>query len=327
MECKSENCQKKITKHVFNHHIEKVWLVMCDLTKCHYLVKEEAGEINFIKGDNTYQVGNQFEFFLNSNLVFTCLEVVNYKYYKKISWSIDIKNKSILTTEIPNINNINVLISLTLHEISSNNSTLFYWISLFNFLNKLTADESKKITKDIKRIRNYMIKIKDYYLKNVFEKLTQLESINIYCDILDLWNLITDLKLLKSISMSFCEEVEYFGDPLKVGTKIKLGFNISESEKMICYLSVEEVNNTDCDDLYVYQLRCDESYRKAPVQIIQFTIMRIKALKFCHLMLKHEFMQTIVNSDMEKFKEKKANLLNDIKIYIEAKNKELRQSD
>jgi hypothetical protein len=293
---------KIITKFIFPHPIEKVWAIMYDMTICHYLFESETGPITILKGNNTYDIGNQFQFFFRIMLVFTVSNIVNEKNYKKISWIIESEGK--LPYEIV----------LTFHEITYDNSTLLHWISIYHPCEII----DEKIIWGSRKIRNYMIKRKNKFLKTVFENFTQIESVNIKCDIEEIWRIITDFNLFKKISKRFCDDAVYDGNPLQVGTKIKLTVT-QDKVKVVCYLMVVEVD-TKCDDSYLYKLKCIHCIPKAPMQYIEFSIIRIKALKFCHLIFKHEFKQSIFNTNLDFFQHNKEKILKTIKNYIETTN-------
>ena len=195
--------------YLSKENINRCWRFFSDVMLCKSAISNIAINYKLNKGDNTYNIGNEFSgYWIGiSNLNYKCLESINKNDLRKISWNISLDiGYSIRKT-------------YTIYPITSNNQSL---IKLKFEL--ISPEKNEPINLE---------ETKDYYYKlqyTILEKIVNLmeesskylfiqESFIVNSDFENCWETMTNLNLLSKISSGIIgENFEFNGDKEKVGT-------------------------------------------------------------------------------------------------------------
>ena len=114
----SSKPKKVVSNYTINDKISKVYQTFVNLENIQPYFKEFLTNLEYIKGDNTFEDQNEFSYtWLNlSKVDFKCNQVINTDYFKKISWKITCQNYIL---EFENI--------FCFYDNTIGNSTLFVW--------------------------------------------------------------------------------------------------------------------------------------------------------------------------------------------------------
>ena len=215
---KKENSFLFSTSLIFDENIDKLWLYLRDISAGIKYVNF-LDNFKFIKGDNTWTVGNVFSLYWIgvSNIEVKCLSSSVTRTKKKIKWKFKCEigisyYKTMNLYRITNSDKTLVKVNLTRCEKNSNvdfgPQTKYYLNLQYDILNSQTN-----------------------YLHNIKKDKKLYESCIINLNHLKIWNFITDLKNLLIIFPEYLKKVDYNGPIGEIGTFIKI--NIKDFEKTI----------------------------------------------------------------------------------------------
>ena len=195
--------------YLSKENINRCWRFFSDVMLCKSAISNIAINYKLNKGDNTYNIGNEFSgYWIGiSNLNYKCLESKIKYDLRKISWNISLDiGYSIRKT-------------YSIYPITSNNQ------SLIKLKFELICPEKNEPIN--------LEETKDYYYKlqyTILEKIVNLmeesskylfiqESFIVNSDFENCWETMTNLNLLSKISSGIIgENFEFNGDKEKVGT-------------------------------------------------------------------------------------------------------------
>ena len=197
------------TSLIFEENIDKLWLYLRDLsfetTNIDFL-----DNFKYIKGDNTWTIGNICSMYWIgvTHLTAKCTFIKVDRIRKKIKWK--------MKCDI----GINYYKSLTLYRITQNGKTLVK--SYFS------RTENKNDLIDFSQTLNYYSNLQhnvliqlSKYLQNIKKDIIIYESCIINANYLQIWKLITDMKILSKLSLGITTNMEYKGSINEIGSFIK----------------------------------------------------------------------------------------------------------
>jgi hypothetical protein len=296
-----EKIKRKVDLYyIFNHGIERVWKILSDKKKTDHLMNH-SGCIRIVKGNNTYEVGNEFEQYWIGNclLHWKCMETENTELYKKITYRIDLDPYG-----------DSYFVIYNLYQNTFDKSTLLKWETLMTEERFLAGEEKKQY---IDKAKIEYLDFQRKYLDNNFEDLNQYESIMINANAKKVWDIIADWRILCKICTKAAEECEIDGDPGVVGTTIKLIWK--KWKKFICYLKVIKIEKHETKWEYCVELI--QSDAKTPKQEAIWTVVPLDNMDSCFLSWDHQFKEKYDISYTEKLKIQKQDILKILKSHLE----------
>jgi hypothetical protein len=287
--------------YVLKETIERVWFCVRDMEKFSKINSEVQSPVKWIVGNNTFTVGNEFitTWYGVSSVQLKCIDIETKDYYKKISWEMFFENLDLHYHQ-----------SFILYSNSIDKSTLFIWEIDFhdpaktNFSNEIYEGYKHMILEAIKKIEKY--------LKSSNENLYQHESVLINANANKVWELLTDWNKFKIIVPIIADVVEYNGDPLNVGTIMK----IISKKNVILFLKVRKVDKDLDNYKWEYNLDLIDGKSKAPSQEIRFTLIPIGEAS-CQLSFLHEFREFIKSDTINSLADNKRDILTRLKNQLE----------
>ena len=197
------------TSLIFEQNIDKLWLYLRNLesetTNIDFL-----DDFKFIKGDNTWTVGNIFSMYWIgvSRIEIKCISFKVERNKKKIKWK--------FKCDI----GINYYKTLILYRITQCNKTLVKVIINRTEKKNNLIDSSQSLGY-YSSLQNEILRQQYKYLTNIKENIISYESCIINKNYLKVWSYIIDFKRIKDITPVEIENVEYKGQIDKVGSFIK----------------------------------------------------------------------------------------------------------
>lgn len=294
------------TKYVFKSSIEKVWELLMNYE---FLFKELFGDIvisfDIINGNKLDELGAEFKVICKSyTLLFKCIYLLNDYNYKRINYYVCSDSKEF---EGMNHDFSYLLISNTIDL-----STIFIWD--LEFENPKILLMTTEALEEYKKNRFVCIKRwSDHLSKNSYD-IQQYESIQIDSTREEIWDVITNWDLLRTVSPIMADEVQFKGDQLEEGSEMKLIFNIKKN--FVCDVRVVKINCDIYSQDWEYFLECYYSQPKVPFQEIRFSVVFLKPDK-SFLIFQHIFKQTLDLKIINSISDDKKRILLDIKNYLE----------
>ena len=131
----------------------------------------------------------------------------------------------------------------------------------------------------------------------------------------EIWDIITNWCVLRTISPLVADEVEYVGDQLIEGSHLKLIYNTNRN--FVCDFKIVTVrNDVYSSEDWEYFMELCTSYPKIPFQQIKFSIVFLESNK-CFLTFTHEYKEKLNVNMLSKISADKKIVLRDIKNYLE----------
>jgi len=296
---------KKITEtYVYKHNIEKVWELFKDINRFPEFHNNAKTHIKFLKGNNSYEVGNIFVMkFAFIDVVYEVVNVTNQEEFKQFQWKCC---KSVPT-------NVNYDYKIYLYRTTADDSTLLNLELDFEKEWYLTHDQKEEIDRERRR---YLVNV-DKYLSKCVKEQYQYESIIIKTSREKLWGIVTNWVEFRALVPLISDDVIYDGDPLVKDTKLTLKWLKKGAE---CHLRVKIVSCNDNDDIWTYMMECYDGSPKPPPQNIVFIISKMSE-EDVFLEFKHEFLETINQGIMQSMSQDKQKILLELRKQLE-KDKE-----
>ena len=281
---------------IFQMDIDYVWDFLKDVKKTYEVLHEFRTEAIFIKGNNSYELGNEFHFIWKKflKLFFRTELIINTCNYKKLIFRV-FKAEPI---------NVNYNFIYTLYRISNNSSTLLLWEWVYDgeglFINLKEQDL-------LRCERKRMLELFEGYLKQNFNFI-QSESTQINCIATKLWKIITNFDYFIRIAPSLADSVEIDGDYMKPNSIIKIRIR-----KKYYNLNVIKAEYNK-EGIYYYTLSCRDD--NIPKQEIRFEISNITE-NCCFIIYNHLFTEYIDFKLIEKIAKRKKETLKSLKNFFE----------
>lgn len=298
--------KKHTNSHIFKDTIQRVWYLVRDQVKTDKIFQDFRSPVKFLKGENTYEIGNEFSFLYmkEAELVFRCDEVIEEENFKKILWKVQ-----------PNQYKIKYDFVYSLYSNTLDKSTVMIWEIIYE---KEAMPIPRKLKEVDDIIRADMLGRLDYYLRKNSDNLFQIESVIINEEREKVWNIITNWSKLQKIVPTLADEVLYDGDPLSVNTKCKLQWNTKNMEFNIKVKKVLKENPTDD---WEYVLECYDGRPKVPLQELHFKLIHLPELKYTYLQFQHVFKEPLKYEMIESIIKDKKNILSSVRKHLEKEKK------
>ena len=217
---KEENSFLFSTSLVFNENIDKLWLVVKDLSTTAKIV-DFLDNFKFIKGDNTWTPENVFSLYWVgvSNIEIKCISLNMTRMKKIIKWKMNCHI------------GISYYKTMILYRITNTDKTLVKIIITRCEKNKLVEFSSQKsYYNDLQYdILNYQ----SNYLQNLQKDKCLYQSCSIDKNHNKIWNFVSDFKKISNLCPDVIKNIEYKGAFNEEGTFIK--FYHCESKKINFY--------------------------------------------------------------------------------------------
>jgi len=279
---------------VFNHSIARTWALVKDFNEVTKMFPD-ISEIAFLKGSNSYEIGNIFTFKMKKicNTTFNVEKVIDEEDNKLIMYRCVKSHPS----------NLKYTNTYHLYKDTIESNTLLLW--------EINYDEDSLISieelENANVIRMNMLKKYDEYLNSSFEEISQTETVVLNIKRTCLWAIVANCTNFKKVVPFIADEVVYEGDPNNVNTKLILKWI---KKKVECYLKVTKVNCDKKSDIWEYHMNCYKGVPVVPNQEIKFKIVKINE-DSCFLEFKHMFRQYIKQDILDTIaKDKKKDIIN-----------------
>ena len=227
------------TSLVFAQNINKLWLFLPNIKNIIKII-DYYDNFEYIKGDNTWSIGNKFSFnwIGLTRLEFKCIYSENNANKKIIKW----KAKGDI--------GINFYRTLCFYRITSNGKTLIKSI--------ISRTEKRNELIDIPQSLNYYLNmeynnllIKSNYLNNLKDDIISYESFIVNKNFMKVWNFIVDFKKLSEVAPVVGTKIEYNGSSLKVGSFAKYYFEVLN---LTVFLKISEIKMPKKQKTWIYRL-------------------------------------------------------------------------
>jgi hypothetical protein len=303
----TQSPRKILNRFEYNLDYEETWNVLKNMKItirfCNKIKEEFSSEPMFQKGSETYELGAEFCLRWNAAILhyFRLDEIIETDYYSKVKWK---AFKSIPQT-------IEYDFIYHLHRHKEGGCILIVEIIYPNqFI--MPNEEIEKANAERKLIFNVIEKC----IRNKEHFKCQVESILIKADFKLVYNILLNMKLFNRLVPMICDKVEYEGDKLKVGTKMKFTWYGKGKGKddMVVDLSVKKITKTSSQCVLNYE--SSSSTSPIPDQSIEWKATVMPDLE-CLLVFSHNFNEVIKKETLEAISKQKIKILRKLKIALE----------
>ena len=293
------------TSLIFEQDINKLWYFLNDFKNEVELI-DYLDNFQYINGNNTWILGNQFS--INwiglTRLEIKCVKIETNLNKKIIKW----KEKGDI--------GINFYKTVNLYRITQNDKTLVkVIISKTEQNNKLitVTDAMKKYYSNL--LFNILLS-ESNFLQNKQEDIISYDSCIINQNYKIIWEFITDLKKVSEITPIIGSKIEYNGSIMKVGTFIKFFW---EKLKLTTFIKVIGIEMPKKKKTWIYKLEYIGTYISPLPNYYECKVIIINNNK-THLSFMHRFPYNTNQEFIKDFNNKKRELLNKNKNYLESIN-------
>jgi hypothetical protein len=292
------------TSLIFDQNIDKLWIYLRDLTsdirKVDYFER-----LHFIKGDNTWTPGNIYciNWIGLTRLEFKCIRT-------KVE-----RNKKIIIWKVKGDIGINFYRMFSLYRITQNNKTLVKSI--------ITRTENKNELIDVSETLNYYLNTEFNILSSISKNLNNrnddlilYESCIINKNFIKVWEFISDLQKVCSLTTMDVKKIEFNEPNMKEGSFLKF---FLENLKLFVFMKIVNIKtpkNKNCWCLTIETI--GTKIDKFPKNI-EFKIKKINNNQ-TQLSILHRFKYNMNKNFIKIFKINKQNNLKKYKKYIEEEN-------
>jgi hypothetical protein len=294
----------KITiKHQnYKENINKVWEVARDLSKWVTFYSDTFTMCKWVKGNNTYEVGNECMIFwgIGININIKCLEICDEENYKKAEWLL----------EIPLIDNLTYHMTFYLFDNTIKNDTLI--LLGINFLDPNNVIFTEEAWEGYMVIVQNILDKMGNYLKSKADDSFQYESVIINTSRQNLWELVTNWVEFRKVAPEIGQEIKIEGDQKILKTKFQLVFH---DKNITCDLSVIKCNHDNDSIEWSYGVECSKNSAQIPPQEIYFNIVNIND-NSCYLLFKHIFKGKVKSNFLKSLSNEKQKILSNVQNHF-----------
>lgn len=291
-----------VFSHIININIELLWIFLKDLL---ISIDKSTKNFQFIKGDNTWKIGNIFSYYWANlyKVKSETIDIIEENERKKISWKIE--------TDF----GFNYIKTCYLYKISQKEQTLLKIIIIpeQNIPSNLLSSPNNKF---FFLFNPYTLLDKDKYRKEEKEKIISYESCIINENYKDIWNFMTDFKKLSEIGPIIGTNIEKWGSTYEVGTFWK---TYIKSQNKTIFLRVNKVKMNEKKSIWIYSLETIGTDQSIIPHQIDLKVSKINEKK-CQLSITHTFLKKISNNTLKIYIINKRDILKRVKRYFENKN-------
>jgi hypothetical protein len=292
------------TSLIFDQNIDKLWIYLRDLTSDLRNV-DYIERLHFIKGDNTWTPGNIYcvNWIGLTRLEFKCIRT-------KVE-----RNKKIIIWKVKGDIGINFYRMFCLYRITQNNKTLVKSI--------ITRTENKNELIDVSETLNYYLNTEFNILSSISKNLNNrnddlilYESCIINKNFIKVWEFISDLQKVCSLTTMDVKKIEFNEPSMKEGSFLKF---FLENLKLFVFMKIVNIKtpkNKNCWCLTIETI--GTKIDKLPKNI-EFKIKKINNNQ-TQLSILHRFKYNMNKNFIKIFKINKQNNLKKYKKYIEEEN-------
>lgn len=280
---------------IFNEHIDKLWLFLKDLSN-EISILDFLDKFKYIKGDNTWTIGNSFSFYWIGVSYIKGLCVLNNDNPKKkeIKWK--------FKCDI----GINYYKSLILYNISQNDKTLVKVIVSRTEKENNLIDISQSLNYYSELHNNILLK-QSQYLQNIKKDIIIYESCIINKNYLKIWNIIKDFQKIMDLWESVVPNFEMKKNDIEQSSFVKL---FDKNFKRVLYFRVNTFELTN-KKTYIYRLESIGSNTIDIPKIIDYKIIEINDNK-CQLSFLFKFDYKCKNQIIKDFNINKNSFIKNI---------------
>lgn len=294
---------KKIKNfYFFEDTIERVFSYLKDFKKTDSLFEDIRSATEITKGINTFEKGNLFHYTVNGvKIEFEVLDYFEEEKLKSVKWNVKVEGTD-----------VSYDYEYILHKCTIGGDIILEWNLLFKENTKIESDlVIKDLNECMQRIKKKLkTDLTDYYLAEA--AIIRADRNNILKAILDFNNF--------KFPNAMLGKVKYVGDSSQVGSKVIFELPFVGIE-MKFVVDVAEFNENSFE--WVYALKSKPSYNGYPsyTKEIIFTIIKISSNKN-FLEVKNTFNQQVSRDKINKIKDEQANILKNIKSFLNQDKKE-----
>lgn len=224
--------------YIFKFKIEQVWKIISHPAKLLLSLGEWVDKLKYTEDNQIKELifEEEMKFKKNSILSFRWKSIFQCKHDIKEIIETDFYKKIIFDSYAIYPFFIKYQIIYNLYWDSVEENTLLIHEVVCEENNKLFQNDQEQNIKE----RYVMFKKIEELLKNDLSALYQEEAIILDININQLWNIVTDWRLLKEYVPDICSEILYQGDPQELGTEMKI-INKEKNKNGYTYLRVIEI--------------------------------------------------------------------------------------
>ena len=290
------------TSYHFIQEIERIWPIIRSFDILSIYSDNNHYPIIFIKGEDSWTVGNEFKGNLFGFFPFAAKvnEILNLPEMKKIEWIFNLKKNDYF------------VIGFELFKVTEDNSTIA--IKYIKYENNLFNEKNEKLYNII--IGNSIFEKVDELLEKEPFNLINSESCIINGKMEDIWNIITDFNKLTAIAPNN----NYFPNinirNLKIEEKIEATiFSNDEIKKCDIILKCKEDKIGSNKWLTVFEVSGGYP-NKIPKNIVLFQLIKVNNNE-CQLTLLTNFEEPLENAEFKKISNSKKYTLASLKDYFD----------
>lgn len=251
---------------IFNENIHRVWNFIRDLSYNQSLINELPMKMKYIKGNNTYGIGNMCSLKIEGfmKLFIECMSLKFEDMKKEIVWNV--------ASDI----NISYVATYDFYKVSADDKTLVSVVISripYKIQNEITIGSSKSYYKNV--YKNKLLNF-DKYISKSNKNMINYESCLINAYYKDIWKVVTNLEKFSEISPLIGTDFKCFGDHLKVGSFWK--FN---KEGNIIYVKVIKVDMPSKKNCWTYHLETIGTNKLIEKQEYRLKVTKINNSKSC----------------------------------------------
>jgi hypothetical protein len=291
--------------YIINTNIETFYIYLKGLLS---LNNEDSTNYFFVKGNNTWKIGNKFIYYWSKKykLEIQIIEIMEEYDIIKISWEIE--------TDF----GLHYIKSYHLYRVTSNEQTLVKIIITFReyiSYNLLSLSQKKYFQSYINK-ETFIQKSKS--IQKLKEKSINYESCIINANCHEVWDFITDLRNVSNLAPIIGTNLEIRGEPLQVGSFWKCYLNNCNK---IVYLKIIKVEKNEKRNRWFYALETIGKYLFSSQQHeIEFCFTKINEEK-TQLSFLHKYSITIDKKQLKILSINKKDILKRVKRYFDINNK------
>lgn len=302
----STNSSIVTSSHKFRSNIKKVWEILKDIPLTNKLLDCYASSFNFIfdKGSHSYEVNSDFHFTYKNFLTihFKCLEVIETDEFCKISW---IGYKYVPDFPITHIFSVNLYKKMPDSCVCDVN--FVYDKENLNFTLANNAFQVQAM-KDREKSFDYLENV--IFAQN--NSKCQFESIQITDKVNHIFQFLTNMKNLRKLIPSICDQVEQQDAVLKIGSVFK--FKWYKKVSLLVDLCVQHININKESATLVYT--SDKQGEDIPFQEVKWKVVQMNDSK-CMLSIEHCFKEDINTKYLKILSKSKKKILINLKNICE----------
>ncbi len=294
---KNENIETSQYTYHFFHSLERVWIILRDISIISLLTSSENYHPINTKGKNIFNEGSEFIGILLGKFPYhgKVLKVIEIHGYKKIKYEIQVQNGGYL------------MIKIELYKVTEDNTTI---LLITVKINKLLSEQTKNISEE-NFIKNFE-KV-DRELRESLTDLIQYESSVISASMQDIWDFSTNPNNLKKIAPLV--QFDGFEDFIQPNIGDNIIINCNNNSKKI-YIKVMLLDKKEKWNKWIYILQILGGEPKVPLQKVLLELTKINQTD-CQIILLNKFDEIVDNDYIQKISEQKKYIINSIKDYLE----------